>query len=409
MPKIKAKLTDVQIKNLKARDKAYKVNDEGGLVILVRPTGTKVFQYPYKLAGKYNVCTIGQYPDVSAADARKQRDVIRDQIKQGINPNQKKKMEYRLNTQAGEQSFEAIARNWHSKQIWAAKHKANIMSRLQGDVFPKIGPKHINKVTAQDILAILYDVEARGALDVARRVNQYCSAVFDHGIAMGLCEFNPAIGRTKVLKSRAVQHRPYLKESQLPEFLSRLEEYSGSTLVKLALKLLLHTFVRPGELRGARWDEINFEKAEWIIPAHRMKMKRSHFVPLSTQAIEVIKEIQKISGHCDLLFPGERTSSKPISDVTLIKALKIMGYIGDNKIVPHGFRATASTLLNERGYKPDVIERQLAHVEKNKVRASYHHAEYMDDRKRMMQDYGSLLEGMTTSKGVLNFDQRKTL
>jgi integrase len=391
MPKLKAKLTDVQIRNLKPGDKAYKVNDEGGLVILVRPTGTKVFQYPYKMGGKYNVFTIGQYPDMPAVDARKQRDLVRDMIKQGINPNQKKQIERQLNVQAGEQSFEAIARNWHGKQIWAAKHKASILSRLENDVFPKIGYKHINQVNAQEILAILYDIEARGSLDMVRRVNQYCVAIFDHGIAMGLCEFNPAIGRTKAIKSAPVKHRPYLKESQLPDFLQRLDNYSGGMLVQLALKLLLLTFVRPGELRGARWDEINLDKAEWKIPAARMKMKRDHIVPLSTQAVEVIKQIQIISGRCEIIFPGERKITKPISDVTLTKALIIMGYTGENKVVPHGFRATASTILNEKGFKPDVIERQLAHVEKNKVRASYHHSEYLDDRRHMMQWWGDYI------------------
>ncbi len=406
MPKIKAKLTDVQIRNLKPKEKPYKVNDEGGLVILVRPTGTKVFQYPYKLGGKYNVFTIGQYPDMSSTDARKQRDEVRALIKQGINPNQKKKMDHRLNTQAGEQSFESIARNWHSKQIWVPKHKASILSRLENDVFPKIGHKHISQVNAQDILAVLYEIEARGALDMAHRVNQYCVAILDHGIAMGLCEFNPAIGRAKVLKSKPVQHRPYLKEHQLPEFLQKLEKYPGGRLVQLALKLLLLTFVRPRDLREARWDEMNLEKGEWKINeqrmkkihAHRMIVKGDHIVSLSTQAIEVIKEIQSISGRCDLLFPGARKITKPISDVTLTKALIIMGYTGENKVVPHGFRSTASTILNGRGYRADAIERQLAHVEGNKVRAAYHHTEYLEERRQMMQDWGDYLDQMRLKK-----------
>lgn len=393
MPKINRKLTDTEIRNAKPKDKDYKLYDEGGLRLLVRKSGTKAWQYPYKLHGKANLYTIGQYPQTSVSEARKARDEVRLLVQQGINPNKDKQERYWANQPETEMCFEAIAREWHSKQIWNEKHASNILRTLEADVFPKIGKKPIYEVNAQDVLRILRAIEDRGALDVAKRVNQRCTAIFDYAIVRGICDNNPATGRAKIIQARKVKHRPYLKDEQLPEFLNALENYVGSKKVKLAMKLLVLTFVRPGELRNTQWDEIDEDKAEWRIPAERMKMKRPHLVPLSSQALEVLSELKKLTGKSKLLFPSSKNPSKPISDVTLTKVLIILGYIGEKKVVPHGMRATASTILNEKGqFRPDVIERQLAHVEKNKVRAAYHHAEYLDERKSMMQWWGDYLE-----------------
>lgn len=390
MPRTNKKLTEVEIRNAKPKDKDYKLYDEGGLRLLVRKTGTKAWQYPYKLNGKENVYTIGQYPEIGSAEARKLRDEARKMIREGRVPTEEKKAIKLKAMYENRNSFHALAMEWFDKQIWAKKHKANILRRLELDVFPFIGHKPVNKITRLDVLQALQKIEARGALDVAKRVNQYCAGIFDYALLIGLCEMNPAMGLSKAIKSQAVTHRAYLKEKELPEFLTKLEAYRGRPLIKFALQLLMLTFVRPGELRGARWDEINEDKAEWRIPAARMKMRRDHYVPLSSQALDVIKQIRKISGTCELLFPGIKNSQTPISDVTLIKALKILGYGGT--ATPHGMRATASTILNENGFRPDVIERQLAHVEKNKIRAAYHHSEYLDDRRKMMQWWGSHLE-----------------
>lgn len=393
MPKINRKLTNAEIKNAKPKDKAYKLYDDGGLTLLVRTSGTKVWQYPFNLHGKANIYTIGQYPVTGAAEARKLRDEVRLLVQQGINPNEHKQQLYWANMPQKELSFEHIAREWHSKQVWAKKHASNIMRTLEADVFPKIGTKPIHEVNAQDILKILWAIEARGALDVAKRVNQRCTAIFDYAIVRGICENNPATGRAKVIKARKVKHRPYLRDEQLPDFLNALDNYVGSKKVKLAMKLLVLTFVRPGELRNAEWSEIDEDKAEWRIPAERMKMNRPHVVPLSTQALQVISELKPFTSKSKLLFPSSKKPDKPISDVTLTKVLIIMGYVGEKKVVPHGMRATASTILNEKGqFRPDVIERQLAHVEKNKVRAAYHHAEYLDERKTMMQWWGDYLD-----------------
>jgi integrase len=236
-------------------------------------------------------------------------------------------------------------------------------------------------------------------------VGQRCVAIFDYAIAKHLCEFNPAIGRAKFLKKQATNHRPSLKADQLPEYLQKLEAYSGKT-VKLALKLLLLTFVRPGEVRGGRWEEIDEEKAEWRIPAERMKMNRPHVVPLSQQALEVIKELRALTGKGKLMFPGTCHVTKEISDVTLLKALKLMGYQGEKKIVPHGMRHTASTILHESGFKTEVVEAQMAHIDRNKVRAAYNHAQYFEERKQMMQWWGDYLEGAANREVVVRHFKR---
>lgn len=397
MPKIIPALTDTQVRTAKPKDKDYKLCDAGGLRLLIRKTGTKVWQFPYKYDNKANVYTIGQYPLVTLAEAREKRDVIRKMLLNGTDPNNQKKAEKIV--EANSNSFEAIAREWHSKQLWVDKHAQNILMTLEKDVFPSIGPKPIADVTVKDILDILFAIERRGALDVAKRVCQRCTSIFDYAILKGLMENNPALGRSKLIKPVKTKHRPYLAEKGLPEYLAKLEQYHGRKIVKYALKLLLLTFIRPGELRYATWNEFDLEKAEWRISADRMKMGRPHVIPLSIQAVALLKELHSFTGNKDLLFPGIRSWRVPISDVTLLKALKIMGYTGDKKIVPHGFRATASTILNERGkFRPDVIERQLAHVEDNKVRAAYHHAEYLDERKEMMQWWANYIDKHSGTK-----------
>lgn len=401
MPKIKARLSEITIKGAKPKADSYKLYDEGGLRLLVRPTGTKVWQLPYKVGGKYNVYTIGQYPEIGSADARQTRDEIKKLIKTGEDPNKHKKAERAQAVGQQDTTFEAIGREWYGKQIWADKHTKNILRSLEADVFPKIGHIQVDKVTARDIIAILQDIEGRDAVDVAKRVNQRCVAIFDYAINKALCEYNPATGRTSILKKQVTKHRPSLKEDQLPEFLQNLETYRGGKVVQLALKLLLLTFVRPGELRSARWDEIDEKKDEWRIPAERMKMKRPHIIPLSRQALVVLEELRKITGKTALLFPGERGVTKPISDVTLLKAIKIMGYTGDKKVVPHGVRHTASTILHEKPFRSELIEMQLAHIDKNKVRSAYNHALYLDERKLMMKWWGDFLETAATDGKIV--------
>lgn len=392
MPKLKRKLTEAELKNAKPKAKPYKLYDEGGLLLLVRPTGTKVWQLPYKRGPKYNIHTIGQYPEVGAAEARELRDKAKKLLREGLDPNRDKEVRRRENIGDEKKTFEYIARDWFLKQPWVDKHKGVIIRSFESDVFPLIGHLQIDKVTPRDIIEIIERIDARDAPDIAKRTSQHSARVFDYAINKGLCNYNPAQGRSAIVRSKKVQHRPYLREEQIPEFLEKLEEYRGGRLVQLGLKLLMLTFVRPGELRFARWDEFDFDRAIWRIPPHRMKMRREHVVPLSTQALAIIEQIRPISGRAELLFPGNRGADRPLSDVTFLKAFQIMGYVGDKKIVPHGMRATASTILNEKKFHRDAIERQLAHVEDNKIRAAYHHAEYLDERREMMQWWGDYLE-----------------
>lgn len=392
MPKVTKRLTDKAIQAAKPKAKAYRLYDEGGLMLLVRPSGTKVWQYPYKFDDSYNIHTIGQYggtaDKVGTADARKKRDEVKALLKQGIDPNKHKKETYQHKVSESSNTFEAAARDWYSKQNLAAKHGKNVLARLEKDVFGVIGWKPISEVSVRDIMAILKRIEERGAPDVAKRISQYCSAIFEHAIVQGLCDMNPALGRAKYIQGNKIKNRDHLSEKQLPAFLKRLNDPADQTYMTLAVKLLTLTFVRPGELLGAKWEEFDEKNKLWVIPASRMKMGREHIVPLSKQALAAISALKKINGHSALLFPG-RSGKKPISDVALIRSVKTLT---NDQATPHGFRHTASTILNERGFNADHIEMQLAHVEKSKVRGTYNKAIYLDDRKALMQAWADYLD-----------------
>jgi Integrase len=400
--------------------KKYRLPDSGGLGLLVRPTGTKVWQYRYEYRGKPNDYTIGEYPRISLAEAREVRKAVKELVAKGIDPNQQKADSYAQNINANgdvtddidaiESRFETIARSWHSKQVWDAKHTVVVMRSLEKNVFPMIGNKAINKITPRDVLDVLQKMEDRNALDSARRVAKRIEEVFEHALKNLLVDYNPATGRGKGLKTWKRKHRPHLLPKYIPEFLNALESYPGSVKVKLAMKLLWLTFVRPGELRKARWEDFDIKKATWRIPAELMKMDKPHIVPLSAQALAVLEELRPITGKGTLLFPGERDANKPMSDVALLKALTILGFhknaakkqniskaaaeiILQRSFVPHGVRGSASTILNEIGkFKADYIERQLAHIDGNSVRAAYNHAEYLDERIQMMQWWADYLE-----------------
>ena len=398
MPKVAKRLSDKQVENAKPKNKNYKLCDGEGLYLLVRKSGSKVWQYPYKHNGKRTVFTIGSYHKkgqpghVSLQDARYKRHEVRSMLDESVDPNEHKSAQREAADQ--ETTFEALGREWHSKGVWSPKHAKHVLKSLEADAFPIIGSKQITEITRQDIVIVLEKVEARGAYDVAKRICQRCEAVFDYALGKGLCEDNPAAGRARFIKTPKRQNRPHLKENQVGEFLSKLDDYHGKDYVRLGMKMLAYTFVRPGELRNARWDEIDFQKSLWSIPAERMKMDREHWVFLSDQVLAILEELRPITGKSDFLFPGIRSPHKPISDVTLLKLVKILGYEGEKKIVPHGFRHTASTILNEYRFDYDVIERQLAHVQKNSVRRAYNHAEYEPQRRKMMQWYADHLDGL---------------
>ena len=398
MPKRPLRLSDKVIQTAPLKEKDYRLYDLDGLCILIRKTGRKVWQYHYKYNDKRKTFTIGQYirkgvpGHVALKDARTARHEVRLLLDQGIDPNTHKKDKI-LRARGDEKlTFEALGREWHSKGTWVIKHSKNILKSLEDDVFPIIGWKQITAVTRHDIIEVITKIEERGAYDVAKRVCQRCESIFDYAIDKAVCEDNPALGRAKIIKRPKSKPRPHFKEHELPEFLHNLSGYHGRDYVRMAMRLLVLTFMRPGELRNLRWDDIDEDMAIIRIPAERMKMERDHIVPLSKQALELLMQCKCITGANALLFPSIKNNRKPISDVTLTKVLRVMGYIGEKKVVPHGFRHTASTILNERGFNRDHIEKQLAHVEKNKVRGIYNHAEYLEQRREMMQWWADHLD-----------------
>jgi integrase len=320
-------------------------------------------------------------------EARELRTQARKQVKAGIDPAFTRAAEKHAAVIQGANTFERIARDWLSKQTFAPKHGKNVLSRLEKDVFRHIGHLPISDIKPKDIVAIMRGIEGRGAPNVAQRINQYCNNIFNYAIQGAICEVNPAQACSKLIKLPPIQHRSHLAEGELPGFMDKVSKAKPSKM-NLAVKLLALTFVRPGELRQAKWEEIDEQKALWSIPAARMKMGRDHVVPLSRQALKVLKELRSLTGRSEYLFHGQKVT-KPVSDVALINAVKAM--TGD-KASPHGFRHTASTILNEQGYNADHIEIQLAHVEENKVRGTYNKAQYLEQRKVMMQDWADFLD-----------------
>jgi integrase len=384
-------LTQVAIKNAKADDKAVKLFDSGGLFLLVQPAGGKWWRYKYRFAGKEKLLALGSYPDVSLAQARERHAQARKTLAEGKDPGEIKKVEKRLTLVRHENSFEAVAREWHAKrsQAWTPKYAANSIHRMESNIFPKIGGRPIAEITPPELLAALRVIESRGAHDLAHRLQQLCGQVFSYAVAAGYAERNPVNDLRGALTPAVTKHNAYLKAAELPEFLQKMAAYDG-VQTRMAMKFLLLTFVRTGEVRGALWSEIDLPKAEWRIPAERMKMRDPHIVPLSRQAVALLEELKPLTGYGDHVFPSQHKPSGSMSENTILYALYRMGYHG--KSTGHGFRATASTILNEHGFRPDVIERQLAHAERNGVRKAYNHAQYLPERREMMQWWADYLD-----------------
>lgn len=396
-------LTDTKVRQTKPKAKPFKLSDGGGLYLQVQPKGGKYWRLAYRYADKQKTLALGVYPQVSLSDARDKRDDAKKYLSNSIDPSNlmSKKVRKRNEIQNQENSFEAVAREWYElqKNAWSESHAERVLASLKKEAFNDIGTIPIQDVTAPHVLAVLRKIEKRGALEIASRVLQRCSAIFRYAIQTGRVEHNPVSDLQGALKTKKIEHRSALTRAELPVFLEKLKSYEGNTVTKLALKLVILTFVRTGELRGATWSEFDLKSAEWRIPAKRMKMNKEHIVPLSDQAIEVLKELKPITGKHELIFPSERTWKKSMSENTMLYAMYRMGYHG--RATVHGFRATASTILNESGFKPDVIERQLAHIERNKVRAAYHRSEYLEERKKMMQWWADFIEGLQNNDNVV--------
>lgn len=386
-------LTDTAIRNSKARDdgKPAKLADGGSLFLWIMPNGAKYWRMAYRYDGKQKTLSFGVYPTVTLKEAREKRDAAHKLLAAGVDPNAAKKEQKRERQLNAENSFESVAREWYDKQLprWSKDHAVRILDSLEADAFPDLGKQPVSQLTAPMILDTIRKIEKRGAVETAQRVLQRINAVIRYAIQTGRAVHNPATDLTGVIRAKKVEHRPALPRGELREFYRRLAAEPLYIPTRIAMHLLMLTFVRPGELRAARWEEFDEERAEWRIPAERMKMREPHLVPLSRQALELLKELRPLTGKSALLFPAVTDLKKPMSENTLGYAMGRMGYKGT--ATPHGFRALASTVLNEEGFDPDIIEKQLAHAERNKVRAAYHRAEYLEDRRKMMQWWADFL------------------
>jgi integrase len=387
------KLTDSIIKAAKPKEKPYSLADGHGLSLYVQPAGAKWWRYRYRFNDTPKMLSIGVYPDVSLKEARNQHARLKELLAQGINPSENRQEEKQQAAIAAANSFESVARLWwnHWKHDKAERHVGYTIRRLEADAFPVIGHKPVNEITAAQFIAMVRKVESRGALDIAKRVLTMCGQVMRYAVAHGLAERNPAadIKPSDVLKPAKKTNHKRLSEKELPELLRNIHGYDGQPLTRLALQLMVLTFVRTGELIGARWEEIDLDKKEWRIPAERMKMRSPHIVPLSQQAIMVIENIRKLAADDVLLFPSERRDGKTMSNNTILYALYRLGYHG--RMTGHGFRGMASTILHEQQFNHDHIELQLAHTQRDAVSAAYNHALYLEPRARMMQEWADYL------------------
>lgn len=407
-------LTDIECRDLTCPPgKAHeRKSDERGLYLEALPNGGKYWRLKYRIGGKEKRLSLGVFRSPGSATtlvglkaARQARDEARQLIAQGIDPSQDRKDQKLAQAVKIGTTFEAVARDWHSK--WRAarteRHADYVLRRLEADVFPVIGKAPVSEITAPQLLAMSKKIEARGALDIARRAWQTSGQVFEYALAHGLVSRNPAkdVRPGVALQSREKTHYARLEAKDLPELLRKTAAYTGSVHTRIALQLIALTFVRTTELIAARWGEFDLEKAEWRIPAERTKMRTPHVVPLAPQAVDLLRCLLEIRGLSDLLFPGERDHEKPMSNNTILKALGRMGYAG--RMTGHGFRGIASTVLHEHGFDHAHIELQLAHMERDQVSAAYNFATYLPQRRQMMHWWADYLDRARRGAEILPF------
>lgn len=390
------KLSDAKVRNVKAGENPIKLSDGGGLFLLVQPNGAKGWRLAYRFEGKQKLLSLGVYPAVTLKDAREKREELKKQLAKGIDPSAFRKA---VKWAEGD-TFEALAREWFNKfsAIWAEGHSEKIIRRLERDIFPWIGKRPTKEITPPELLAVLRRIEARGAIETAHRAMQNCGQIFRYGIATGRAERDPAADLRGAIPPTKVQHHPSVKDPKaIAKLLKAIDGYEGAITSRCALQLAPLVFVRPGELRHAEWSEIDLERAEWRIPAAKMKMKEPHIVPLSWQACAILEELKPLTGGGRYVFPSVRSLERPMSENTVNAALRRLGYEKD-EMTGHGFRSIASTTLHELGWSSAVIERQLAHGERNKVKAAYNFAEHLGERRKMMQAWadhlGTLKNGL---------------
>ena len=395
------KLNARQVDAAKPREKAYKLADGAGLYLEVVPSGSRYWRMKYRFNGKERRMAFGVYPAVSLAQARALRDEAKKKLAEGIDPSFAKKEEKLVRDVQLNNTFQAVALEWHGTKVsrWSEGYASDIIEAFNKDIFPYIGQQPVNEIKPLVLLNVLRRMESRGATEKAKKVRQRCSEVFRYAIVTGRAEYNPAADLTSAMSGHESKHYPFLTGEELPDFFKALSSYTGSPLVVLAARLLILTGVRTGELRGAFWSELDLEKAVWEIPAERMKMKRPHLVPLSTQALEIVQQLKVMSGHYPLVFPGRNDPRKTMSEASINQVFKRIGYTG--RVTGHGFRHTMSTILHEEGFNTAWIETQLAHVDKNAIRGTYNHALYLEGRREMMQWYADYIDNIGKNKLII--------
>lgn len=401
-------LRDIEVRNAKPGEKPRKLSDERGLYLLINHVG-KYWRFDYRFNGKRKTLALGTYPDVSLAFARERRDDARSLLAKGVDPAENKKAQKAAAAGRDGNSFETVACEWLAKfsPNWVESHASKIRLRLQNDVFPWLGERPVAEITASEVLACLRRVEQRGAVETAHRIMQNCGQIFRYAVATGRAPRNPCADLRGSLPPVKQRHHPSITDpAEIGKLLLAINGYTGSYITKSALLLAPLVFVRPGELRKAEWSEFDLAREEWRIPAEKMKMREVHIVPLSRQAATVLKELEKLTGSGRYVFPGARSKERPMSENTVNAALRRLDY-GSDELTGHGFRSMASTLLNEQGWHRDAIERQLAHSERNSVRAAYNYAEHLPERRRMMQAWADFLDQLAAKAKPIEVQQAR--
>lgn len=402
-------LTDLAVRKAKAQDKAYSLRDEDGLYLVVTPAGGKLWRYDYRFEGKYKTLSYGKYPTLTIARARERHLEARTALAEGIDPAAKKQAEKTARKIAPSNSFDVIALSWFEKYMVgkSESHRERTLNRLKTDVFPWLGKKPIDEISAQELLVCLRRIEARGAIETAHRVRWSCSKIFRFAIASGIASIDPAELIKDALTRPNPEAFPTITDPlKIGALIRALDSLEASPIVRCASRLAPLVFVRPGELRQAEWNEIDLEKAEWRIPSHKMKSRTLHIVPLSTQSLALLHEIHPLTGQGKYVFPGERSRDRPMSENTVNAALRRLGY-SKEEFTGHSFRKIASTLLNESQiWHRDAIERQLAHGERDEVRAAYNYAEHLAERVKMMQWWADYLDKLKQGGDVIQFPAR---
>ncbi|MBA0238687.1 tyrosine-type recombinase/integrase [Stenotrophomonas maltophilia] len=402
MPRTVAPLTDTAIRKAKPGPKPTKLRDGGGLYVQLNPDGSRWWRWDYRrpVTGKRNTLSLGTYPEVSLADARGRQAEARRLLASGIDPGEHRKAAKVAGVEKAANSFEVVTREWLGKQKWVESYRCKVVAWMDNDVFPWIGGRPVAELAAPDFLRVARRIEERGAIESAHRIMQNCGQVMRYAVATGRADRNPVADLRGALAPPMERHHAAITNPrELGGLLRAIDAYAGDASTRAALRLAPLVFVRPGELRHAEWSEIDLDAGEWNIPAHKMKMREPHLVPLSSQAVAILRDLQPLTGHRQYVFPGGRSPKRPLSDNALTAALRRMGFDKET-MTAHGFRATARTLLDEvLGWRPDLIEHQLAHAIRDPNGRAYNRTSHLPERRKMMQAWADYLDALRADTG----------